>query len=91
MSRHPNNGPTFSKPTIKQKRFDPPSPDRQRCEGVGNGSRPRADRVLPPSGPWHGLDHVLIRGIMACRILSETIDCFLQAMRDRSRAARFTI
>jgi hypothetical protein len=32
MSRHPNNGPTFSKSTIKQKPFAPPSPDRQKVQ-----------------------------------------------------------
>jgi hypothetical protein len=30
MARHPNNGPSFSKSTIKQKPFAPPSPDRQK-------------------------------------------------------------
>jgi hypothetical protein len=32
MARHPNNGPTFSKPTIKQKPTAPPSPDRQKAQ-----------------------------------------------------------
>jgi hypothetical protein len=32
MAKHPNNGPTFSKPTIKQKPFAPPSPDRQKAK-----------------------------------------------------------
>jgi hypothetical protein len=32
MARHPNNGPTFSKPTIKQKTFVPPSPDREKAK-----------------------------------------------------------
>jgi hypothetical protein len=31
MARHPNNGPTFSKPTIKQKPCAP-SPDRQKAQ-----------------------------------------------------------
>jgi hypothetical protein len=32
MARHPNNGPTFSKATIKRKPFTPPSPDRQKAK-----------------------------------------------------------
>ena len=32
MARHPNNGPSFSKPTIKQKPFAPPSPERQKAK-----------------------------------------------------------
>jgi hypothetical protein len=31
MSKHPNNGPTFSKPTIKMPRRDPLSPDKQKA------------------------------------------------------------
>jgi hypothetical protein len=29
---HPNNGPSFSKSTVKRPRITPPSPDRQRIE-----------------------------------------------------------
>jgi hypothetical protein len=32
MSRHPNNGPTFSKSTIKQKPFATPSSDRRKAQ-----------------------------------------------------------
>jgi len=32
IARHPNNGPTFSKPTIKKQRPSTPSPDRQKAQ-----------------------------------------------------------
>ena len=32
MARHPNNGPTFSKPTIGKPRSTPSSPDRNRAQ-----------------------------------------------------------
>jgi hypothetical protein len=32
MARHPNNGPSFSKPTIKRKLFALSAPDRQKAK-----------------------------------------------------------
>jgi hypothetical protein len=54
MARHPNNGPTFSKPTIKQKPSAPPSPDRQKAqadEDARVGTKQRRFQALLRSDP----------------------------------------
>jgi hypothetical protein len=49
MTRKPNNGPSFSKATYKQKPFDLPSPDAQKAkedEIARDAARSRRFRTL---------------------------------------------
>jgi hypothetical protein len=54
MARHPNNGPSFSKPTIKRKLFAPSSPDRQNAqedEDARDAAKQRRFRTLFRNNP----------------------------------------
>jgi hypothetical protein len=54
MARHPNNGPTFSKPTITRKPFAPPSLDHQKAqadEEARAASKQRRFRTLFRTNP----------------------------------------